>query len=137
LGWLNATLQLESAEPFDGNGLLLLLAREIQIRLKVHDAEIAHLKMTLAPDEEGNDLAVANLVRGDAKTELSHWLQEPLESGQLILNLRAEADPEFCRAAVLDSIEAIAATARLMFHLEHIEHFRPGKPTPTHRLTGI
>ena len=29
-----------------------------------------------------------------AEPELSHRLQEPLEAGQLILNLRAEADPE-------------------------------------------
>jgi G3E family GTPase len=137
LGWLNATFDLESPQPFDGNATLLLLGGEIQSRLRAHHAEIAHLKMTLAPGEDGNDLAVANLVRDDATAELSHRLQEPLESGELILNLRAESDPDHLRAAVLASIQAVSKAAGIEFKTEHIEHFRPGKPTPTHRLTGI
>ena len=137
LGWLNATLDLESSLPFDGNELLLKLASQIQSRLKEVSAEVAHLKMTLAPLDEGNDLAVANLVRGDGAAELSHRLQEPLESGRLIINLRAEADPELLRSTVLAAIDSIGAAVGLTPRVEHLEHFRPGKPTPTHRLAGI
>lgn len=137
LGWLNATLEVQSPTPFDGNELLLGLAGQIQARLRAEFAEVAHLKMTLAPEEEGNDLAVANLTRGDGTAELSHRLQEPLESGRLILNLRAEADPELLRATVLAAVGAVAATAGVTQRVEHLEHFRPGKPTPTHRLAGI
>lgn len=137
LGWLNATLEIESASPFDGNELLLALAGQIQSRLKKDSAEVAHLKMTLAPLDEGNDLAVANLVRGDGAAELSHRLQEPLEAGRLILNLRAEADPELLRSTVLAAVGVVTATAGVTHHVEHLEHFRPGKPTPTHRLAGI
>jgi hypothetical protein len=93
--------------------------------------------MTLAPLDEGNDLAVANLVRGDGAAELSHRLQEPLEAGRLILNLRAEADPELLRSTVLAAVGVVTATAGVTHHVEHLEHFRPGKPTPTHRLAGI
>ena len=49
--------------------------------------------MTLAPDT-GNDLAVLNLVRTDARAEPPHRLAEDLTEGELILNLRAEGDPE-------------------------------------------
>lgn len=137
LGWLNATLNVRADAPFDGNDLLLRLASQIQTRLRAQSAEVAHLKMTLAPDEDGNDLAVANLVRDDATAELSHKLAEPLESGQLILNLRAEGDPEVLRTAVIAAIEAVASTSKITHETEHLEHFRPGKPTPTHRLAGI
>jgi G3E family GTPase len=137
LGWLNATVELQAATPFDGNALLLELAGQIQSRLKAQSAEVAHLKMTLTPGESGNDLAVANLVTGDGAAELSHRLQEELESGQLILNLRAEADPDLLRQTVLAVIGEIGRQAGIEAHVAHLEHFRPGKPTPTHRLAGI
>lgn len=137
LGWLNCTLNLRSNQPFDGNALLLRLAGEVQTRLREQNAEVAHLKMTLAPEEDGNDLAVANLVRGDGQAELSHHLQEPLDAGQLILNLRAEADPDVLKSAVLAAVQAAIGSAGVGHDTEHLEHFRPGKPTPTHRLTGI
>jgi len=148
LGWLNATVEVmaksnpgqpakESEASFDGNDLLLRIAARVQNHLRESGAEVAHLKMTLAPTDEGNDLAVANLVRGDGKVELSHKLQEPLTTGQLILNLRAEADPESLKTAVIASLTAVAPHAGVEFKIEHLEHFRPGKPTPTHRLAGI
>lgn len=137
LGWLNATAHVSSAEPFDGNALLRDLGHRVQGALREEEIEVAHLKMTLTPDEEGNDLAVANVVRGDATIELSHTLHEPLSSGELILNLRAEGDPERLRAATTAAIDAIAPVARLRLTVRHLESFRPGKPTPVHRLAGV
>ena len=138
LGWLNATATLESAGPFDGNALLAGLAASLQESLRQQGAEIAHLKMTLTPDQDGGDIAVANLVRGDGRPELSHTLREPLESGQLILNLRAEGDPELLRKhaeAALGNLGKIAAGVKAT--IEHAESFRPGRPNPTHRLAGV
>jgi hypothetical protein len=137
LGWLNATATLESpAGPFDGNALLADLARSIQASLRREGAEVAHLKMTLTPGEDGGDIAVANLVRGDGDPELSHTLREPLESGQLILNLRAEGDPELLRQRAAAALEGLAGRG-VTATLEHVESFRPGRPTPTHRLAGV
>jgi hypothetical protein len=133
LGWLNATLQLSQAgDGFDSDAVLESLATEIQQQLV--PAEIAHLKMTLSPDTGLGDIAVINLVRSDFVPELSLRLEEPVPSAQLIVNLRAEAAPETLSEALE---KAVAATAHkfplLHTHLEHLEHFRPGKPEPTHR----
>jgi hypothetical protein len=92
--------------------------------------------MTLSPDD-GNDLAVGNLVRGDGRLEHSHRLQAPITSGQLILNLRAETDPESLKAVVMSALQSTAADFRVAVRIEHLEHFRPGKPTPTHRLAEV
>jgi Ni2+-binding GTPase involved in maturation of urease and hydrogenase len=132
LGWLNATLQITALVPVDSTRLLRGLAGEIQRRLA--PAEIAHLKMTLSPDGGLGDIAAVNLVRSDYIPELSLTLEEPITSAQVILNLRAEADPALLKAAVADT----CATLGQAFHgvraqLEHAEHFRPGKPEPTHR----
>lgn len=135
LGWLNATVSLSAAGPFDGNAWLQEFAGAIQRHLTHHDAEIAHLKMTLDPDAALGDLAVINLVRNDYVPELSQELQDPLESGQVIVNIRAEVDPEVLKTAVVESLAACATShAFVRGELEHLEFFRPGKPEPTHRI---
>ena len=132
LGWLNATVQLAGAGEFDSEAVLMQLSREIQRRLA--GAEIAHLKMTLSPDGGLGDIAVINLVRSDFVPELSLRLEAPVRAGQLIINCRAEADPDSIRTAVRAAVADLPATfPGLTAQLDHLESFRPGKPQPTHR----
>jgi len=96
------------------------------------------LKMTLSPDAGLGEIGVVNLVRNDFVPELAFTLDEPVGSGQLIINLRAEAAPDVLGAAVRDALDATARTfSTLRTTLDHLEHFRPGKPTPTHRFAGV
>src|SRR5688572_27890925 len=135
LGWLNATVELSAEAPFDGNVFLKLFAAAMQDRLAKQGAEIAHLKMTLDPESAIGDLAVINLVRNDYVAELSQELQDSLEAGQLILNIRAEVAPEILRNAVKESLEHCAVeNPNIRATLEHLEFFQPGKPQPTHRI---
>ena len=132
LGWLNATVSITAKEEFDGNAFLAALAG--RLRSSMHLAgEIAHLKMTLSPDE-GNDLAVLNLVRNDGTAELSHQLQAPLENGELIVNLRAEDDPEQLWIRLRDTLSATASEFGVTATIDQHEFFRPAKPNPTHRM---
>jgi Ni2+-binding GTPase involved in maturation of urease and hydrogenase len=133
LGWLNATARVLSSEPFDGNELLRRVAERVQGVLATRAVEIAHLKMTLSPDT-GSDLAVLNLVRTDGRVELPHRLAEPLTAGELIVNLRAEDDPEQLQAVVMPALEDTAREMNVSLHIDHSEHFRPGRPQPTHRV---
>jgi hypothetical protein len=90
--------------------------------------------MTLAPNEGLSDLAVINLVRNDHVAELSQTLSDVIASGQLIVNLRAEAAPELLREQLTSALAAaFPGTAGVQAQLEHIEAFKPGQPTPTHR----
>jgi Ni2+-binding GTPase involved in maturation of urease and hydrogenase len=134
LGWLNATATLGADVPVDGNALLRELAGRVHARLRGQDVEIAHLKMTLTP-AAGSDIAVANLVRSDGSAELSHELAADLSDGELIVNLRAEADPAALKEAVEEAIEELALQRPgVALTVAHLEHFRPGKPEPTHRF---
>ena len=100
--------------------------------------KIAHLKMTLTPDEGVGDIGVLNLVRNDMKTELAHSLKDPLDSGELIINLRAEGDPVKLNAAALAALEAwTTAESGRRTVIRHSEYFRPAKPTPTHRMAIV
>jgi G3E family GTPase len=136
LGWLNATCSLSScggAQPFDGNAFLQRLAAQVHARLEATGVEIAHFKMTLAPDT-GNDLAVLNLVRTGSTAESPHTLADDLTEGELILNLRAEGDPELLKTIAMAELRETADAMGVTCTLEHSEHFRPGRPEPTHRM---
>jgi G3E family GTPase len=134
LGWLNAAARLQAREPFDGNALLRRLADSIQSPLEQNGAEIAHLKMTLSPDQ-GNDLAVLNVVRGDGAPESIHRLQDELDGGALLVNLRAEADPQLLRDAVYAAFEDLRPGIDVK--IDHTESFRPAKPQPTYRMATV
>jgi hypothetical protein len=131
LGWLNASVYLRAASELDGNELLRALAA--RTRQALGGVEIAHLKMTLMPDEDGGDIAVLNLVRSDGAAELSHSLNAPLSAGELLLNLRAEADPQLLQRGVLDALAACGCEVEI----RHLEHFRPAKPQPTYRMAHL
>ncbi|MCC6588652.1 MAG: cobalamin biosynthesis protein P47K [Bryobacterales bacterium] len=134
LGWLNAAAKIESDTPFDGNALLRRIADSIQSAVVASGGEIAHLKMTLSPGE-GNDLAVLNVVRGDQSPESIHRLHDDLENGELLINLRAEADPDRMREIVLQVLSSLHPSVRV--NIVHTECFRPAKPQPTYRLATI
>jgi len=134
LGWLNCSLRLESDAPFDANQALLSLASRMRDRIAGKGHEIAHLKMTLDAEDGTGSLSVVSLVRSDADPDLRESLLDRVDGGALTLNLRAEADPEFLKAVVEESISSLGAGIRAK--LEHLERFRPARPQPIHRDAG-
>lgn len=139
LGWLNATLQLKSSSDFSPDNFLRELAEGTRSRITRLGAEIAHLKMTLSPDNAlSGDLAILNLVRNDFVPELSQTIGTDIQSAQLIVNCRAELAPEdiaTCIRQTLADLTKSPAFAAVKTDIAHLEHFRPGRPTPTHRDT--
>ena len=132
LGWLNCTARVLGSD-FDGNRWLLKLATGVQERLRRRDIEIAHLKMTLTPAENDTDLCVINVVGTDARPVTPFALQDPVSDAELIINLRAESDPDILRKEADAALAEHAADAGLTVTVSHVEHFRPGRPVPTHR----
>jgi G3E family GTPase len=132
LGWLNATIDFRASEPLDSSAVLHSLASTMQRELS---GEIAHLKMTLSPDEAlAGEVAALSVVRSDIIPELTLRLEEPVASGQVVVNCRAEADPLTLRRALESGLVSLKEKfAHADFQLDHLEHFRPGRPQPTHR----
>ena len=127
---------LKARDELDGNQLLLDLAAGVQERLVANAREVAHLKMTLAPDDGSGELAVVNLTRSDGRPETAQTLMDDLESGELIVNLRAEADSEELAVALNATLDELRPRVGELT-LEHIEHFAPGKPEPEVRLAHL
>ena len=135
LGWLNASLRLSAPDFVDGNAVVRQLAAEIQGAMREQVAEIAHLKMTLAVSDDSNELAILNLIRNDAEPEMAQSLIQDLETAELTVNFRAEAAPELLLEILEKGLEACRkANPGLAMEMEHVERFRPGMPTPVHRM---
>ncbi|MGK0189410.1 MAG: G3E family GTPase [Verrucomicrobiales bacterium] len=139
LGWLNTTLKLSADdEEFDGNRLLKNLAKSLRTLLRVEDIEVAHLKMTLNSADDPYEIGSINLVRSDDEPHSSHQLTEPLEEGELSLNIRAEAAPEILESATVAALdEVFAGLPGINYQATHMASFRPGYPTPIHRVKDI
>ena len=131
LGWLNCTVQLRADTPFDANQTLVELAGRIRQGIAGVGQDIAHLKMTLDAQDGTGTLSVVSLVGADQAPDVRESLLDRVQGGELVINLRAEADPErletVTRQAV-SSLDGIGAT------VEHLEQLRPGRPVPTHRM---
>lgn len=143
LGWLNATVVLRGDTPFDGERYMMDLAKGIHAELERHAAEIAHLKMTLLPDSQMGHIASLNLVRSDFVPEMSQSLPEQMSNGKLVVNLRAEADPELLNDILTTQLDVLKGGASggvageasdVGIELEHVDYFRPAPPEPTHRI---
>ena len=123
LAWLNARVTAHAAPPISAPMLVgpLLDRLEPQIR-------IVHLKLFTQSDA------------GYLKAALTANGQEPIVEGaldaspsaqhEILLNLRALADPESLRAIVERAFAALPA--RLTW--QRVECFRPSPPVPHHRL---
>jgi G3E family GTPase len=133
LGWLNCTVRVASKAPFDANQTLLGLACDMRDRLRAKGHEIAHLKMTLDSMDGTGSLSVVSLVRSDGDPDLRESLLDKVDGGSLIVNLRAEADPEFLKAVVEASIAGLGGG--LQATIEHLDRFRPSRPVPVHRMS--
>lgn len=137
LGWFNGTYRLDADEPFDGNAFLTDVAQDLGSRLAAEGLEVAHFKMTLAPDTGLGDLGAVNLVGSDRAPELSHRLADALQAGELIVNLRAEGKPDALDSAVAWALAKAVSAAGARATVVHQEHFRPSRPSPTHRMATV
>jgi G3E family GTPase len=134
LGWLNATLSVQSQAEFNANEFVRAFTSHLQEQLKRNSIEVAHLKMTFDPNSIDGSIAVINLVRSDFVPELSQELEDLVTTGNLVVNLRAEADATVLLQALQSTIEQARQFApTVTLSLQHQEHFQPGRPQPTHR----
>jgi Ni2+-binding GTPase involved in maturation of urease and hydrogenase len=137
LGWLNGSISFSDTKELDGNQLLASLAECLGKAVDEAGAEVAHMKMTINPVGNAYEIAALSLVRGGEEAEFSHRLSEPLEDGEILLNMRAESSPELLREIAISAFnEVLGKKLGLDYCVDRLEHFRPGQPVPTYRMTA-
>ena len=83
-------------------------------------------------------MAAVQWVRSGSAPELTRLMAGPLTGGRLLINLRAEADPDVLVAETFAVLEKqLKILPGLVLTEMPSQHFRPGKPVPTHRVSAV
>lgn len=134
LGWLNATYTVTGFESptLTLNEITKHFVEQIATRLTSLNAETAHLKV-LAEDVDGES-ALANLVGSDVQVELSVPSERVPAKVILTTNARVAMDPQKLVDVVRETWEACLGDWHATGNRGKEQFFRPGRPTPTHRI---
>ncbi len=134
LGWVNLSAVLSSDGEVDLDQLASLIVESIAAQIVDRaSGEIAHVKASALA---GDTQAVANVVSNDSTVDIG------LRSGrrvdgpvQLIVNARVAMDPQLLEACCREQLEVVATELGLRWSSVSAQSLRPGRPTPTHRVT--
>jgi hypothetical protein len=74
-----------------------------------------------------------HVVCNDVPAETAIRLGREITTARVIVNLRAETHPEALASAVGAAFLGIDPSLGIASEFGHLEHFRPGRPMPTHR----
>jgi Ni2+-binding GTPase involved in maturation of urease and hydrogenase len=127
LGWLNLHASLRLAKPLCPSCLVGPLLDALDRDLPA----IAHLKIF---DRCASGYVKAAITaKGQEPAAEGDLLAEPASDHELVVNLRAPADPELLRTAVLRAIGEFDGKP----DIRHLGAFRPVYPKPQHRFAEV
>lgn len=133
LGWVNMEARVKAGAAFEPVKVLLRLAENVRRALGKQGTEIAHFKMSFAPTRGRADaLSVVNVTMGEEPARLAHLGAIEAVSGKVLVNLRAEGEPDELVSVVKDKVRRLRPT--MEWEWTRCEAFRPSEPKPTHRI---
>ncbi|MGI9471380.1 MAG: GTP-binding protein, partial [Rubripirellula sp.] len=136
LGWVNLTAMMDAiGDKVDLDRLARDLVGSIAAEIvESNDGQIAHLKVSVLG---GETQAVANVVSNDSVVDVG------LEAGrsvdgrlQVIVNARVAMDPQVLETVCRQQVNSLAENRKLSIDSMTAHSLRPGRPTPTHRVTS-
>ena len=131
LGWLNAQVALNSAQPFELDAFLMAIINKLRETFAEQGAETAHLK--IIGMHEGF-YAVANLISSFDPPQLSLASNCQTRQADVVVNARVAIDPENLTAHVREAVDAVARQFDVTAKINSLQSFKPGRPVPTHRI---
>ncbi len=127
LGWLDATIEFVLPKTASGSALLQSVGGHLQVALE--GSKLLHLKVALST-EDAAEAGLLGLVPQDDAPELIRRCDAALETGEFIVNVRAETHPEKLHTAVRAAIVELTREFHgLQTEFAHLHYFRPPKPT--------
>ena len=131
LGWLNSALQLRADNALAVDAALLELAGAVRQQFQAEAVEIAHGKFLLRGDRQ---TAVVNVVSNASQPMLSQSAAEQATTLDLVINLRALAEPSVIQQTLQQCLDPWLERNGLTVLGSTGQAFRPPRPEPTHRI---
>lgn len=131
MAWLNATVDASATQPFEIDQLAIRIITQLAATSAEFGFEPAHIKVL---GFAGDETCVANLVSSDSPVELSLASNQKATQARLLVNARVAGDPVKLNDALNESLKQSAQSKKLKLKVVETQHFRPGRPEPTHRF---
>ncbi len=133
LGWVNMEAVVQSPIAFAPGETLQRLAESVRKSVEKSGSEIAHFKMSFAPSRRAKSaLSVVNVTMNGDPARLSLLGAASATQGKVLVNLRAEGDPDELVRVVKNKVRRLRPA--MEWEWTRCEAFRPSEPTPTHRI---
>ena len=129
LGWYNASVCFEARRPFDPNDLVQDFLEGLARSTAHTGGNIAHLKV-LGASQAG--VIKASIVQTHEKAAFSNKAYDLVRRLDMIINARAELEPELLKGLVREQIEKCSGNG-LEAVIRQEECFKPAFPNPTYR----
>ncbi|MEQ8415717.1 MAG: GTP-binding protein [Imperialibacter sp.] len=134
LAWLDEQITIKTS---DGTATKLALdfIEGLNSSIKRNGLTIGHLKLMITSNDKQRKISFTTMSSSGAETnELKSFFGDSNEL-QLTVNARVQTAPEVLRG-LLEVELGLLRTANTIISEENIAFFRPGFPTPTHRITS-
>jgi hypothetical protein len=130
LAWLNAAARLRTRSALAPAQVAGPLVEELDARLTRQGARIAHLKTWT--ESAHSWLRVSLTENGQEPSVEGDRLAAAARDFRVIVNLRAQGEPDGLREAVLEAFATLGAE----LSMERMDSFRPSPPQPERRVVG-
>jgi G3E family GTPase len=129
LAWLDKSIIIQS--PL-GNGALIVreIIRSIFNQLKQQNLTIGHLKFFAETDQWSEKISFTT-ASASADFRIRH---ENVQQLKLLINARIQADPTVLQVLIDNVLENVQLSGNCMIITAAHSTFKPGFPTPTHRM---
>ena len=134
LGWVNLTANAQTHESASLDQIVVDLVRSIADSIEESNGQIAHLKASVHSDDSQ---AVASIV-SNQQTDVDVGLMSGRDVDgdlQIIVNARVAIDPEILCRICESNVRGITSKYDCQIATLNAHSLRPGRPTPTHRVS--
>ncbi len=130
LGWLNASVVLQSEGTVNWPAFAERLLETIRGELSARSAEIAHLKLIIRHGGQG---LTGNVTSNSGPVSLLGPLTETAGNLTMQLNARVQIAPQELQAICENALRVSAAAFGVNARITALRSLSPGRPVPTHR----
>lgn len=131
LAWLNCRFGVQSTTPVSPAMLIGPLLDALSDELTSRSIQIVHLK--LMDESPSGYLKAALIANGEEPAVEGDLTASPSSSHNLLLNIRAVADPAPLQSVVLEQIDRLPGSVKI----ESLQCFSPAAPKPEWRLGSV
>lgn len=134
MGWVNAGYWASSDADLDFNSAAQQIMDDVVNGFRESGIEVAHFKFRITSDD-GGAATVVQWVDNEQQPEFTSRTEGLRKEGRIVVNLRAESEPQQLGEIVHGAVSRAFAGCVLM--QESIAAFSPGAPNPVHRVSEV